>query len=531
MAWRLSSVLFVVAGLLASPAVALADGPAVQITAPEEGAVVGGVTTIEVVSGEGTISVTFEWSTDGGETWMPIGADTDGSDGWTQPWDTAGYNGPAVIRATGSGPTGTGSATSAVTVDNTPPLVSLEARPGLISPNGDGRVDRTALGLTSSEPVSAALKVVDEHGTLIRQLATQFAAAKGLNLVSWNGLREGHPVADGRYRVMLGVRDPAGNTATDETWVTVDTTPPTVSIRSVGPEPADAGPIDVRSVLRDANGPLRTTVQLLDGAGVLRTVPTGPHASGPRSIRVALRRPDGGLLNPGLYWVRVAATDAAGNVGRSGTRSFRVIRPVQTTVWREVSGAGSRVALTFDDCNDHDAWNRILDIMQAAGLHTTFFCIGQRVAEYPDMARKTVALGDAVGNHTWDHADPTGLSETAMRDELARTAATWWQVARTTPVPYFRPPYGAYDAGTLAAAGSEGYLRTVLWDVDPQDWRRPGASAIVSDVLGATGPGDIVVLHVQSQTADALPDILAGLRSRGLRQVSLPELFAAAGLR
>jgi peptidoglycan/xylan/chitin deacetylase (PgdA/CDA1 family) len=123
------------------------------------------------------------------------------------------------------------------------------------------------------------------------------------------------------------------------------------------------------------------------------------------------------------------------------------------------------------------------------------------------------------------------MSESAVRGDLQRQAQAWWRVARVTPVPYFRPPYGSYDSSTLAAAGDLGFARTMLWDVDPQDWRRPGASVIVSKVLGAIGPGDIVVMHVQAQTADALPSILDGLRRRGLIQSSLPELFAAAGLR
>jgi peptidoglycan/xylan/chitin deacetylase (PgdA/CDA1 family) len=98
-------------------------------------------------------------------------------------------------------------------------------------------------------------------------------------------------------------------------------------------------------------------------------------------------------------------------------------------------------------------------------------------------------------------------------------------------VPYFRPPYGAYDSTTLAAAGRLGFQRTMLWDVDPQDWRRPGAGAIAAKVLGSVHPGAIVVLHVQSQTAEALRTILAGLRRKHLVQSSLPELFAAAGMR
>jgi peptidoglycan/xylan/chitin deacetylase (PgdA/CDA1 family) len=70
-----------------------------------------------------------------------------------------------------------------------------------------------------------------------------------------------------------------------------------------------------------------------------------------------------------------------------------------------------------------------------------------------------------------------------------------------------------------------------MWDVDPQDWREPGASVIASRVLSHVRPGSIVVMHLRPQTAAALPAILRGLRARGYKAVSLPELFRAAGYR
>jgi peptidoglycan/xylan/chitin deacetylase (PgdA/CDA1 family) len=95
-------------------------------------------------------------------------------------------------------------------------------------------------------------------------------------------------------------------------------------------------------------------------------------------------------------------------------------------------------------------------------------------------------------------------------------------------VPFRRPPYGVVDREAIAAAGTCGYRWLVLWDVDPSDWERPGAAAIASRVLTHVRAGSIVVLHVLDQTASALPAILRGLRSRGLRPVTLLELIHAA---
>jgi peptidoglycan/xylan/chitin deacetylase (PgdA/CDA1 family) len=95
-------------------------------------------------------------------------------------------------------------------------------------------------------------------------------------------------------------------------------------------------------------------------------------------------------------------------------------------------------------------------------------------------------------------------------------------------VPLMRPPYGSLDDGARAAIGSAGYAWIALWNVDPRDWELPGSGAIVSRVLGPTHAGSIVVMHVNAQTASALPAILRGLRARELQPVSLLELVAEA---
>jgi len=282
--------------------------------------------------------------------------------------------------------------------------------------------------------------------------------------------------------------------------------------------------------LHDAEGSASSSVDHLGETGLVRRLRADRLQDGRRSIRVPVSDQHGEPVLPGLYRLRLTATDAVGNRRISGDLPLRVEHAVRSTVWTNVSGAGHRVALTFDDCNDRAAWDRILGLLAANHLHATFFCIGENVERYAATARRTVALGDAVGDHTWDHPSLPGMSEAAVETELRKQADAWWKVARVTPVPYFRPPYGAYDATTLAAAGRLGFVRTMLWDVDLQDCRPPGASVLAATVLGAIYPGAIVVMHVQAQTARALPSILAGLRRRGLVQSSLPELFGAAGM-
>lgn len=239
----------------------------------------------------------------------------------------------------------------------------------------------------------------------------------------------------------------------------------------------------------------------------------------------------GRAVEPGLYTVRVAASRVGlgGSIDRSvtGAEDVRVERPISARVVYRVADAGRRVALTFDDCNTRAEWTAILDVLAARDVKVTFFCLGLNVQRYPALARRTVAEGHAIGSHSFGHPDLRTLSASRIRGELVHSSNVWWTVAGVTPVPYLRPPYGAHDAEARRVAGEMGYGHVVMWDVDPSDYRRPGASVIVSRVLGAIRPGSIVLMHTLPQTAAALRDLLKGLDRRGLRPVTLPELLRA----
>lgn len=92
----------------------------------------------------------------------------------------------------------------------------------------------------------------------------------------------------------------------------------------------------------------------------------------------------------------------------------------------------------------------------------------------------------------------------------------------------WRPPYGSYDTSIVRQAGLYG-LTTIMWNVDPTDWSRPGTMTIVNRVLAQVRPGSIILMHdgpaAREETAAALPYILAGLRARGLTPVSLQQLL------
>ncbi|WP_207007381.1 polysaccharide deacetylase family protein [Nocardioides aromaticivorans] len=179
----------------------------------------------------------------------------------------------------------------------------------------------------------------------------------------------------------------------------------------------------------------------------------------------------------------------------------------------ERPGKRGTVYLTFDDGPDPRWTPQVLDVLRRHGVHAVFFEVGQNVAAYPDLVARVRAEGHLIGNHTWSHAKLTDLRSRAIRDQLDRTDAALGGRARCV-----RPPYGATDPRVADVIGARGQ-RTVLWDVDPEDWAKPGTDRIVRRVLAQVHDGALVLMHDgggdRSQTVAALEQVITRLQERG----------------
>ena len=193
--------------------------------------------------------------------------------------------------------------------------------------------------------------------------------------------------------------------------------------------------------------------------------------------------------------------------------------------------AGGRrrlVALTFDD-GPGPHTGALLRELRRTGARATFFLVGSAIGERPSWPRRQRERGGAIGTHTMTHADLTALEPEAARQEIAdgRTAAL---KAAGPPVDLFRPPYGRRDATIDREVRRQG-MAQVMWDVNSADSRRnPPAGfdrTVAARVLRLAQPGSIVLLHERAHTIRALRTIVPGLRNRGLRTATVPELLAA----
>ncbi len=183
------------------------------------------------------------------------------------------------------------------------------------------------------------------------------------------------------------------------------------------------------------------------------------------------------------------------------------------------------VAMTFDDGPHPTHTPRLLDMLRERGLRATFYLIGDRVVTYPAIARRIAEEGHEIGNHSWSHPFLDRMGDNAVIREIDRTTDAIFQVTGRPPVT-FRPPYGAFTRRQRTWLNANRSLPTILWSVDPQDWRRPGAPTIANRILQASHQGAIILSHdIHRGTIDAMPHTLDGLSARGLHFVTVSQII------
>ena len=193
---------------------------------------------------------------------------------------------------------------------------------------------------------------------------------------------------------------------------------------------------------------------------------------------------------------------------------------------------GPYIAMTFDDGPDAKLTPKLLDILKERHIHATFFVLGERVKDHPEILQREIAEGHEVGNHSWDHKALNKLAEGGLQHELTDTSDLIKQTIGK-PVTLMRPPYGATNPRLSRAIEREYGMKVILWSVDPDDWKDPGASVVSSRILngwkqsGGAKPGAIILSHdIHKGTIEAMPATLDALLAKGYRFVTISELLA-----
>ncbi|MBB6099134.1 peptidoglycan/xylan/chitin deacetylase (PgdA/CDA1 family) [Deinobacterium chartae] len=223
-----------------------------------------------------------------------------------------------------------------------------------------------------------------------------------------------------------------------------------------------------------------------------------------------------GLAGAGLYLL--------GQIGLP----YLLLQLANLGVLREGQGGKPEFALTFDDGPDPETTPRVLAALREAGVKATFFVVGERARQHPDLVRQILEEGHEVGSHGYRHRHAWFRWPWSVGADLRRSLRVLEDITGERPK-YFRPPHGAYTASTWLALRGSGVI-PVHWNLEAHDWSAQyDAARVVERMLAKAEPGTIAVMHDAGPggrtAAEALPGLIAELKNRGYSLVPLGKLY------
>lgn len=207
----------------------------------------------------------------------------------------------------------------------------------------------------------------------------------------------------------------------------------------------------------------------------------------------------------------------------------RLLKATILAPWviQRVSGAGNRIALTFDDGPDVEYTTKVLDALRSHGGRGTFFLVGERASECPELVDRIIEDGHEIANHSWSHRDLGDLTYTELHEEICSVdrilSKSEWSAAFHG---LFRPPKGMLTFRSLIYAVLHRRPQ-VLWSIDPLDYCASSVDGILAHILSTPyRGGDIILLHDTNRfTPLAVDGLLRDMAGHDFEAVTVSELL------
>lgn len=166
----------------------------------------------------------------------------------------------------------------------------------------------------------------------------------------------------------------------------------------------------------------------------------------------------------------------------------------------------------------------------------TFGMTGIYAEQNPDIVQRMVAEGHQLMNHTWDHPSLTGENTGMAPLTPEQIDAQLWDTENVVGTitggyimrPYFRPPYGDYDATSLGYLYQDGFPVTVWWTCDSHGWAGWSAQEIIDYCTTNLAEDEIILMHVGAEAANdlaALPGMIQSFRDQGYAFVTVEQML------
>jgi peptidoglycan/xylan/chitin deacetylase (PgdA/CDA1 family) len=203
----------------------------------------------------------------------------------------------------------------------------------------------------------------------------------------------------------------------------------------------------------------------------------------------------------GFYWVKT-------------NRFIKWIFPKY--VW-DIPNSGKKVFLTFDDGPTPEVTQWALSQLQQFNAKATFFCIGNNIESHPDIFKKVLDDGHAIGNHTFNHLNGWQHDNRKYLENVRQCADSINKLTVETKL--FRPPYGKVKKSQAKILRESGY-EIVMWDILSADFDHSiTPEQCLNHVIKNIESGSVVIFHDSvkgfKNLEYVLPKTLAFLKENG----------------
>lgn len=219
-----------------------------------------------------------------------------------------------------------------------------------------------------------------------------------------------------------------------------------------------------------------------------------------------------------LWWQHGWLWGMLCGAGFAGLWAFGTFRP-ESGIFGPMATRvrGSGVLLTIDDGPDPEDTREFLDLLDRFGVKAVFFVIGDKVREFPELAREMVARGHELGNHTMSHpqASMWCAGPARTRREILDCQKAIDEATGVVPR-WFRAPVGHRNFFTHPVTRELG-LEVVAWTRRAFDTVETDVGQMVSRLTDGVKDGEVLLLHQSTPVSvELLTRVLERLKASGL---------------
>ena len=220
----------------------------------------------------------------------------------------------------------------------------------------------------------------------------------------------------------------------------------------------------------------------------------------------------------------LAVLVGAGIIIMAVMSSFKVAADERKLPIYGVDRADNKIAVTFDCAWGNSNTDLLLSLLKDADVKATFFVTGEFCDKYPEDVKKMYDAGHEIGNHSNAHPHVEGININALIEDTRECSRKIKMITGEEPTMY-RAPYGEYDNNVISTIEGMGY-KIIQWSVDSIDWQEPDPDTITKRIMKGTVSGSILLFHNDLEnTAQALPEVLMGLRQKGFSFAKVSDLI------